>query len=297
MIDLHVHTNHSDGTDTVKELLQKAEKKGLEMISITDHDSVDAYYEIEKNPSLLNNFSGKLLVGAELKGIYQKNNIEVLAYGIDYHKLAITTKDKEKIQNEILQHFIEVGKKLNLKLDDKMKIEKENPAKQFASSTFAEEIVKYKENEHILASIGEKITRNNFYRIHESNARSPFYFDTSKYYKEIDEIVEEIHKAGGLAFLAHGFIYPFEEKEKKIEEILATTSLDGAECIYSTFTKEQTLFMKQLCHKYHKLMSGGSDYHALNKPDISIGTGIENNLRIDKELIENWIEQYPLRIL
>ena len=44
MIDLHIHTNHSDGTDSVEELLKKAEVKNLEIISITDHDSVGAYY-------------------------------------------------------------------------------------------------------------------------------------------------------------------------------------------------------------------------------------------------------------
>ena len=48
MIDLHIHTNHSDGTDSVEELLHKAEEKKLEIISITDHDQIGAYIEIEK---------------------------------------------------------------------------------------------------------------------------------------------------------------------------------------------------------------------------------------------------------
>ena len=49
MIDLHLHTNYSDGTDTVKELLVNAENNNLEIISITDHDSIDSYYEIENS--------------------------------------------------------------------------------------------------------------------------------------------------------------------------------------------------------------------------------------------------------
>lgn len=49
MIDLHLHTNHSDGTDSVEELLENAEKQKLEIISITDHNSVGAYFELEKN--------------------------------------------------------------------------------------------------------------------------------------------------------------------------------------------------------------------------------------------------------
>ena len=48
MIDLHMHTTYSDGTDTVRELLKKAEGIGLEIISITDHNTCKAYYEMEK---------------------------------------------------------------------------------------------------------------------------------------------------------------------------------------------------------------------------------------------------------
>ena len=57
MIDLHMHTTYSDGTDTVKELLEKAEFLGLEVISITDHNTCKPYFEIlrklyinQKNP-------------------------------------------------------------------------------------------------------------------------------------------------------------------------------------------------------------------------------------------------------
>lgn len=48
MIDLHMHTKYSDGTDDIIEFLEKAEKNNLEIISITDHNTVKAYYELEK---------------------------------------------------------------------------------------------------------------------------------------------------------------------------------------------------------------------------------------------------------
>lgn len=48
MIDLHMHTKYSDGTDNIIEFLKKAEKNNLEIISITDHNTVKAYYELEK---------------------------------------------------------------------------------------------------------------------------------------------------------------------------------------------------------------------------------------------------------
>lgn len=47
MIDLHMHTKHSDGTDSIKEILQKAEKNSLKLISITDHNTVKGYFELE----------------------------------------------------------------------------------------------------------------------------------------------------------------------------------------------------------------------------------------------------------
>lgn len=97
VIDLHLHTNHSDGTDSVEELLINAQKLNMEVISITDHDTIEAYQEIEDNKSLLDLYKGKLIVGVELKAIYNNVNIEVLGYGFDYNKLLIRKTDTDKI--------------------------------------------------------------------------------------------------------------------------------------------------------------------------------------------------------
>ena len=118
MIDLHMHTNHSDGTDTVEELLKKAEAKKLEIISITDHDSVGAYYELEKRPELRNLFSGKIIIGSELKTCYKRVPIEILGYGIDYNKIRVHEVDDEKMQKEILEQMKQVAKNLGLKFDE-----------------------------------------------------------------------------------------------------------------------------------------------------------------------------------
>ena len=306
MIDLHLHTNHSDGSDTVEQLLQNAENKKLEIISITDHNSVGAYYELEKNPEMRKVFSGKILVGSELKTTYNKVNIEILAYGIDFKKLEIVKENQEQVQNEAMEHFKTVGRKLGLKFDENILPIPGDDAKQYAGDVFSEELLKYDENKEIIQEIGVFYHKNSmgkeknggpFYRVHESNPDSPFYFDTSKYYKNINELINDIHHAGGLAFLAHGFEYKFKDTEKTIEEILRTTNIDGAECEYPQFTIEQRQYIKDLCKKYNKFMSGGSDYHALNKPSISMGTGINNNLNIDKKLIEDWINIKGLKIL
>lgn len=288
MIDLHTHTNHSDGTDSVEKLLKKAEERNLEIISITDHDSIGAYLELEAKPNLRKIFSGSIITGVELRAVYQKTNIEILGYGIDYHKLHIKKINLFQIQQDTLAYFKEVAQKIGVKYEEEISVKKDDPTCRFASATFARSVLKYKENQKIFEEMGLPFEEESFYRVHESNPKSPFYCENIQYYPSLEEVVDDIHKAGGLAFLAHGYLYPFTNKAKTIEEILATTKIDGAECEYPEFTEEERRQIKILCQKYHKLQSGGSDYHAKNKPHIEMGSGIQNNLVIPVSLVETW---------
>ncbi len=288
MIDLHMHTNHSDGTDSVEELLKKAEAKKLEIISITDHDSVGAYYELEKRPELRNLFSGKIIIGSELKTCYKRVPIEILGYGIDYNKIRVHEVDDEKMQKEILEQMKQVAKNLGLKFDeDSTYIDRQDPTKQWAAFTMGTELLRHEENKNIIKEIGE-FAPEEFFRVHESNMDSPFYFDETYASLEISELIYRIHEAGGLAFLAHGYIYPFKNKDEVIEEILSTTQIDGMECIYTSFSEEEKEKAYKLCKKYNKYMSGGTDYHAKNKPNIDLGSGVNNNIKIEKEFIKAW---------
>lgn len=288
MIDLHLHTNHSDGTDSVEELLENAEQQKLEMISITDHDSVGAYFELEKHPEIRRKFSGEIIIVSEIKTIFDDVNIEILAYGIDYKNINIKKEDKMQVQNDILKHFINVAKSLGIKVDENIKVDIADPNRIYACWVFCDDIIKYKENEQILKDLGQ-VNRITFYREHEGNKNSPFYYNTSKYYDDCQTLIDKIHKAGGLAFLAHGLIYSFDNNRHAIEKILQTTSIDGLECIYPLFNEEEKEFMMNLCKKYNKFMSGGSDYHAKNKPTTFMGTGINNNIIVKKDLVKNWI--------
>lgn len=289
MIDLHLHTNHSDGTDSVEKLLINAEKLKIEVISITDHDTIGAYKEIENNKNLLNLYTGKIIVGVELKAIYNNFNVEVLGYGFDYNKLIIRKADTEKIQHENLEYFKKVAKKFGLKIDNSIHVDNDLPEKKWGAMVFVEELLKYPENIIKLKELNEpNYFEVNFYRGGESNKDSIFYVDTSKYYPTINQVIDDIHNAGGLAFLAHPYIYPFKNSENEIETILSSTNIDGIECEYPLFNSEQKENVKRLCKKYNKYMSGGSDYHADFKPDVKIGTGIDNNLSISKDLIDDW---------
>ncbi len=294
MIDLHIHTNHSDGTDTVEELLQKVNSKNIEIISITDHDSVGAYFELERNQDLRKLYNGKIIIGSEIKTSFDRVPIEVLAYGIDYKKMRIHTIDMEKMQNTILEKTKNIANSLGLKYDkENTYIDRKDSAKQFSAFVMATELLKHEENREIINKIGD-FNEHTFYRVHQSNSESPFYFDETNFSLSIDELISRIHEAGGLAFLAHGFLYPFKNKVETIEKILSGTDIDGMECIYPIFSKEEQEIACKLCKKYNKYMSGGTDYHAKNKPNIDLGTGINNNILIEKEFISNWISKVKL---
>lgn len=291
MLDLHTHTSHSDGTDSVEELLKNAENQNLEIISITDHDQVDAYYELEKNPELRKLFSGKIIVGSELKTYFEKVPIEVLAYGIDYKKIRIHKIDNEKMQKEVLEKAKNIARNLGLKFDEESTyIDINDPTKQWAGFSLGTELLKHEENKEIISKIGE-FTATSFFRVHQSNRESPFFIDETYASIDINETIKRIHEAGGLAFLAHGYEYPFKNSNETIEKILSTTDIDGAECIYPTFSEQQITDIKSLCKKYNKFMSGGSDYHAKNKPHISLGTGINNNIKVEYEIIKEWADK------
>ena len=83
MIDLHTHTKYSDGTDDIYQLLSNATKNNIRVLSITDHNSVDSYYEMELF-DINDYYDGSIITGCEFTSVYNDTIIEILGYGFDY---------------------------------------------------------------------------------------------------------------------------------------------------------------------------------------------------------------------
>lgn len=289
MIDLHTHTCVSDGTDTPKEILTNAETTKLEILSITDHDTTEGYKNIKELRKL---FSGIIIPGVELKAFYDGIPVEVLGYGIDPSKINVNRDNVFEMQIDCLNEFKERGRKLGLKFDENIEVSKTDSRRKYASFTFADELLKHKENESIILSIGPMFTQTEFYRIHASNKKSIFYYDESKFGISIEDAIDMVHNAGGLAFLAHPLLYPYDkDKFEAVEDIIKKYDLDGIEVEYPLFSEPDRNKLKELAKKYNKYTSGGTDYHAKNKPNIELGTGINNNMNLDKTLIEDWLDK------
>ena len=81
MIDLHMHTTYSDGSKTLEEVLKMCETKKLEYISITDHNTCEAYYDKALKDSIF--FTGTIIKGCELNAEFQNRCIEILGYNVN----------------------------------------------------------------------------------------------------------------------------------------------------------------------------------------------------------------------
>ena len=294
MIDLHIHTKYSDGTDSVIEVLRKAEKLGLKAIAITDHENCDAYKEIAKI-DVGKYFPGRVLHGIELKARYTDRVIDVLGYNIDCEKMEKYLKDcygnvtRDEIQERQLRKFYEYKDEYGLVLDDidSLKWDKHTG---WASIVFYDELKKHEENKaKVPADMWDSFTvfKRNYYH----GKGKPFYVDNSVDYPSLEKIIEIIHKSGGLAFVAHIYEYAWiDDKIAELEKITDGYDIDGIECYHSIFSLEHIELVKKFCKSRGLLMSGGSDYHGLHKPDIEIGSG-KGQLCIPDEIYERIIEK------
>ena len=99
MVDLHIHTRNSSGTDSLEDILKKAENKKLKVISITDNENIEIYDEVKDN-NVRNLFSGKIITGTEIKTMFDGVVIDVLAYDFDPEKL----KDSPIVILELVEY-------------------------------------------------------------------------------------------------------------------------------------------------------------------------------------------------
>ena len=290
MIDLHMHTTYSDGTDTVKELLKKAEDLGLEVISITDHNTCKSYFEMEEF-NVKEIYKGDILVGCEFTTSFDNRLIEVLGYGFDYKKVnkyleefysdELVSKRTNIFYNRLLDRIKELGLEFHLE-----RVRDKKFTNEFFERGIYEELVKYENNKEKLKE-DVWTSFSNFYRKGLTNPKSKLFINHAEFKPSIKEIVNLIHKNGGIAFLAHPYQYKFTDTEKFLDKIYDEVALDGIECFYTTFSEKQTNYLVNFAKERNLLISGGSDYHGTNKENHNLGVG-RGNLKISKDIINNY---------
>ena len=291
MIDMHIHTTYSDGDKTLEEVLKMCEEKKLEYISITDHNTCKEY---EDEAMYKNIFSGKIIKGVEMNATFKNKKIEILGYKIKKPEI-IEEWSKKFFSEEVLKKQQEESKKKLLDICDKKgliydesKIEKDIPVTDYITIYIYKELIRHKENYDILGEFAQSL--NTFIRKGLMNPDSEYYTGSDNTPKpQYNDVIDIIHKAGGLAFLAHPFEYRFDDTLTFINELRKEKELDGIECFHPSANENEMKILVDYAKKNNMYISGGSDYHGSKKPDVEVGTG-KGNLHIPKEIIENWIK-------
>lgn len=240
LVDFHLHSLLSDGSHSPEVVMRLAKEKGINAISLTDHDTYLGTMEAMKIATRLNMI---FIDGVEIQADLTKERYEhILAYGIhDVNKLNSFLENlrEERIENIInnIRILQKQGYNINLEMLDNL-------------------------------TPGRHLTIGHIKKwLHRNSAVSDIVISKlSNTYHYYDEIINLIKKCGGIAILAHPFRYnpTFYNNPEKLEEqiaILKEAGLDGIEAYYSTHDKRQIEICKHIARKYNLIKTGGSDWH------------------------------------
>lgn len=251
--DLHNHTTASDGKLSPKELVNLGKDEGLDIISITDHDSLNGLSEALNEGNLIN---VRIIPGIELSTRHNNESIHILGYFKDE---GYKSPELKKYLDSIKEYRIKRGEEIihNLKKFFDISISYDNILKKtsgiIARPHIAKEIIDagYSYNwEYIFKNIlGNK---------------SPAYVPNKNI--SMEEGLYCLKSFNAFVSLAH----PTLINNSKIEDLMKY-NFDGIEGIYPLNKPNEELFFRDVCKRYNKIITAGSDYHGLHKKDKKHG--------------------------
>jgi predicted metal-dependent phosphoesterase TrpH len=255
--DLHCHTYCSDGSDSPLEVLHKAKAAGLQGLSITDHDSIEAY-----TPELFAAAEAlglRLLPGVELSSEWEGCSVHILGYGFDLHAAALRSflEGMQIRRRERNCAILNNLRKVNCPIEEEELIT--HVKKRYGNRTIG--------RPHIAELMVEKgyvtTIREAFQKYLHDHASC--YASGIKYTPR--EVIDVIHEAHGKAVLAHPHFLP----KGRVTQQLLSLPFDGLEARYGLLHKEQEAPWVKLAEKRGWIVTGGSDYHGALKPSIGLG--------------------------
>jgi predicted metal-dependent phosphoesterase TrpH len=259
MIDLHCHSTYSDGTFSPVKLLEYAEKRGVEVLALTDHDTVDGLPDFFSHESKV-----ERVAGTELSIDYDKGTFHLVGLFLDYKNKELNEtldflKTARRTRNEKILTSVSnlLGREVTLEdVSDGNEGELGRPH-------IAKFLIKCKVVSTMQEAFDKYLAKG-----------KPLYADKARL--GFDDAANIIHKAGGLAVLAHPVSLRIEDDA--MESFLAEykdRGLDAIEVFCSEVVPDRRPFYLALAEKLGLGVSGGSDFHGDNKLKIALGTGPE----------------------
>ena len=268
--DLHTHSVFSDGTYTPSEIIDGAILLGLSTVALTDHNTVDGlseFVEYAKDKDI------EAIAGAEFSVDYNGRELHLLGLFIPesgFSKVTELMKEgnerKEQSNIDLVNALNNVGFDL-----DYNEIKKATPNGKVNRA-------------HIAAALTEK-----GYTESIKQAFKELLSPSVGYYKEprrptVWEMIDFILEIGAIPVLAHPFLNLSSAELEVFLPAAKARGLVGMECYYSTYTPGEVELSITIAKRFDLKLSGGSDFHGLNKPDIKLGTG-RGDLKVPYALV------------
>lgn len=251
-VDLHIHTNLSDGTHPVAEIIETAYAKKLKALSITDHDCIDAYPLAQEIGST---YGIEVIPGVELSSEISGVDIHILGYYVDIFnpqliaKLSELKKARYFRAQKIVENLNRQG--IDLRFETVLHIAGEAAIGRphIAAALLKEELV-YSFREAFDKYIGYD---------------SPAYVE--KFSMHPHEVFRLIRAAGGIPVLAHPGVTKVDERIPQF----VREGLLGIEVFHSEHESAVERHYLQFCKKNGLAYTGGSDFHNANQSKSEIG--------------------------
>ena len=283
LIDLHIHTNISDGVLSPKEVIDEAYINDVKVISIADHDTIDAYtdeiFEYAKSKNIV------LIPGVEISAKAQKSGVHILGYNFDINnknlkeKLYLIRNSRHKYLHDVTKRLNELGYVVNLDELDKIDA--------VTKAHIALDIISNKKNEKILLKEFNEIpTKGDFIEKIMNEGCIAYIEKDSITPKEAADIIRQ---AGGKVVLAHPVAYEYEDglNEKDILKIVKEMDADGIEANYIYIDKNnkkvnESKKWNDFAKENNLIVTIGSDFHKIDNIHAKIGLK-EDIFLTDKE--------------
>lgn len=255
MIDLHLHTTASDGRCTPHQLVGRAAAAGLTVIAVTDHDTTDAVAEVS---SLAAGQGMTAVPGIEITAVEDGADVHVLGYFVDvdapqFQSFLAQQRDQRVVRVErIARRLRDAG--LRLDIAPLLEEARRHPSRAVGRPQVARAMI----------AAGLAGTVQEAFDKWLGHGRPGF---VSKDGVSPESVIETIHRARGLAALAH----PGRTRIDARIPGLRDAGLDALEAYHSDHTPEETQRYGALARTLGLLMTGGSDFHG--DPDHGVAPG------------------------
>lgn len=287
IIDLHIHTNKSDGALSPREVVEEAIKNRVSAIAIADHDTIDAYSDELFEYAEANNII--LVPAVEISTKTKKCGIHVLGYNFDLNDQNFREK-LEKLRNARHDYLYGVSEKLE-ELGYKVNVDELDKIEAVTKAHISLDVISNKENEEILMKNFGHIPNKGEFIETVMNEGCPAY--VKKVTITPSEAADLIRSAGGKAVLAHPVAYSYEDglTEDDILELVKDMKVDAIEGNYlyvdrNDMMHDDTDKWNTFAKNNNLISTIGSDFH--NKDGLRPEIGFRNtNFTISREEISS----------